>query len=104
MSHRQPISTFLGIAAAVVLLASAPDLYGGGGGQWGTINLSSDVGPCPTDIDGNGQTDVLDLIEVLLCFGLPAAGSCEFADVDGSGSVDVLDLIDVLLEFGQPCP
>ncbi len=59
---------------------------------------------CPTDINGDGATNVLDLINLLLCFGLPAVPGCEAEDIDGSGTVNVLDLIDLLLDFGQPCP
>ena len=54
MSNKQPISTFLGIAAAV-LLATNSSGFGGG--------------PCPTDINGDGVTNVLDLIQLLLQFG-----------------------------------
>jgi hypothetical protein len=59
---------------------------------------------CPSDINGDGTTNVLDLIDLLLCFGLPAVPGCEDEDVNGDGSVNVLDLIDLLLEFGQACP
>ena len=59
---------------------------------------------CPTDIDNNGVTNVLDLIELLLCFGQPAVPGCEAKDIDGSGTVNVLDLIDLLLAFGTACP
>ena len=63
------------------------------------------VNPCPTDITGDGSTDVLDLIDLLLCFGLPALPPCDTGqDINGDGSVDVLDLIDLLLKFGQACP
>ena len=62
------------------------------------------VNPCPTDITGDGTTNVLDLVALLLCFGLPALPVCEAEDVNGDGSVNVLDLIDLLLEFGQACP
>ena len=60
--------------------------------------------PCPTDITGDGTTNVLDLIDLLLCFGLPAVPGCEAEDVNGDGSVNVLDLIDLLLAFGTSCP
>jgi len=60
---------------------------------------------CPTDINGDGETNVLDLIELLLCFGQPATGACGFGqDINGSGDVNVLDLIELLLAFGTPCP
>ena len=56
------------------------------------------------DVNGDGNVNVLDLIDVLLCFGLPAVPGCEAEDVNGDGTVNVLDLIDLLLEFGQSCP
>ena len=58
-------------------------------------------GPCPTDVNGDGVTNVLDLIDLLLAFGTMAGGP---ADVNGDGAVNVLDLIEVLLHFGQACP
>ncbi len=60
--------------------------------------------PCPTDINGDGVTNVLDLIDLLLCFGQPAVPGCEAEDVNGDGTVNVLDLIDLLLAFGAACP
>ena len=65
---------------------------------------SGPVTPCPTDINGDGTTNVLDLIDVLLCFGLPAVPGCEAEDVNEDTTVNVLDLIDLLLEFGNACP
>ena len=48
---------------------------------------------------------VLDLIDLLLCFGLPANPPCDTGqDINGDGSINVLDLIDVLLVFGTACP
>ena len=57
----------------------------------------------PADVNGDGVVNVLDLIDVLLCFGLPAVPGCEGEDVNEDGSVNVLDLIQVLLAFGQGC-
>ena len=68
------------------------------------LDCQPPVEPCPTDINGDGSTNVLDLIDLLLCFGLPAVPGCEAEDVNGDGSVNVLDLIDLLLEFGLSCP
>ncbi len=59
---------------------------------------------CPTDINGDGATNVLDLVDLLLCFGQPAVPGCEDEDVNGDGTVNVLDLIDLLLAFGTVCP
>ncbi len=59
---------------------------------------------CPPDITGDGVVNVLDLIDMLLCFGLPATAPCDIGqDVNGDGNVNVLDLIDVLLAFGTAC-
>ena len=63
-----------------------------------------DVLPCPKDVNGDGDINVLDLINLLLCFGLPAVPGCEDEDVNDDGSVNVLDLIDLLLLFGTSCP
>ena len=60
--------------------------------------------PCPTDTYGDGSINVLDLIDLLLCFGQPAVPACSPEDVNGDGNVNVLDLIDLLLAFGTACP
>ena len=60
--------------------------------------------PCPTDINGDGVIDVLDLIDLLLCFGQPAVPGCVDEDINSDLTVDVLDLIDLLLSFGTTCP
>ncbi len=56
------------------------------------------------DVNGDCTVNVLDLIDLLLCFGLPAAPGCEPQDVNNDGAVNVLDLIDLLLNFGTSCP
>ncbi len=61
-------------------------------------------GPCPADINADGVVNVLDLIDLLLCFDLPAVPGCEDEDVNGDRIVDRLDLIDLLLAFGTSCP
>ena len=55
-------------------------------------------------VHGDGTVNVLDLIDLLLCFGLPAVPGCVAEDINGDGTVNVLDLIDLLLAFGIPCP
>ena len=52
---------------------------------------------CPTDLDGNGETDFNDLLAVLNGFGT-ADG-----DVNGDGVTDFEDVLGVLNAFG-PCP
>jgi len=56
-------------------------------------------GGCPTDIDGNGQTDVTDLLVIIGEWGQ----SDSAADINGDGIVDVLDLLAVIDVWG-PCP
>ena len=60
--------------------------------------------PCPQDVNGDGNVNVLDLVDLLLCFGLPADPPCNTTDVNGDGTINVLDLIDLLLAFGTSCP
>ena len=60
--------------------------------------------PCLlADVNGDGAVNVLDVIELLLCFGQPADPPCDAPDVTGDGTVNVLDLIEVLLDFGLTC-
>jgi hypothetical protein len=60
--------------------------------------------PCPTDVNGDGTVNVLDLIDLLLCFGQPGTPPCDTSDVNTDGTVNVLDLIELLLAFGTECP
>ena len=59
--------------------------------------VCNDAEPCPTDVDGNGATDVSDLLQVLAAWG--DTGGVE--DVDGSGTVDVGDMLAVLAAWGD---
>ncbi len=59
---------------------------------------------CPGDLNGNGVVEVVDLIDLLTCFGLPAVPGCEAADGNADGVVNVLDLIHLILSLGQNCP
>ncbi len=59
---------------------------------------------CPEDVNGDGTVNVLDLIDLLLCFGQAAFPACGPEDVNGDGSVNVLDLVQFLLAFGTACP
>ena len=59
---------------------------------------------CDADVNADGVINVLDLIDLLLCFGQPAVPGCESEDINLDGTVNVLDLIDLLLAFGTACP
>ncbi len=87
------------------LIVGAPGASPGGNSSAGESYVVFGPGlPCPEDVNGDGTVNVLDLIDLLLCFGLPAVPDCEAEDVNEDGTVNVLDLIDLLLEFGQACP
>ncbi len=60
--------------------------------------------PCTADVNGDGFINVLDLIDLLLCFGQPAIPGCVGEDINEDGNVNVLDLIELLLAFGDVCP
>ncbi|MCH2134300.1 MAG: C25 family cysteine peptidase [Phycisphaerales bacterium] len=62
---------------------------------WG---VAPDDGPdCPTDLDGNGTTDVNDILALIAAWGTPNG------DVTGDGYTDVNDVLLILAEFGNPC-
>ena len=62
------------------------------------------ITPCTLiDLNDDGTVNVLDLIDMLLCFGQPAAPGCESEDINGDGVVNVIDLIELLLAFGTTC-
>ena len=67
-------------------------------------NQPFSIGPLPADINADNAVNVLDLIDLLLCFGQPAVPGCVAEDINGDGDVNVLDLIDLLLDFGTTCP
>lgn len=54
---------------------------------------------CPTDLDGNGDTDFADLSLLLMDMG----ESGTMSDQDGSGTVDLADLALLIANVG-PCP
>ena len=54
--------------------------------------------PCPTDINGDGITDVVDLTELIVSWG-DCGAECP-ADVTGDGVVDVADLVELMLSWG----
>ncbi len=68
------------------------------------FDLQCENATCLADVTGDGVINVLDLIEVLLCFGQPAVPACQPEDINEDGTVDVLDLIALLLAFGTACP
>ena len=82
-----------------------PDSCDIAAGTSGDVNNDGipDECQCLADIDGSGSVDVLDLIELLVCFGQPALPACGPSDINADGTVNVLDLITLLLDFGAGC-
>ncbi len=69
-----------------------------------------DCGACPADVNGDGEPDVLDLLDFLDSFGAcegqpaPCAGSSGVgADFNGDTLVDILDFLDFFDAFGKGC-
>ncbi len=104
----------LGLDLTGWLLTGAIGVSADGRTIVGTGNISGFFGqawiatlggpPLPEDTNGDGVVNVLDLIDLLLCFGQPASPGCEAQDINGDGTVNVLDLIDLLLAFGATSP
>ncbi len=60
---------------------------------------------CPGDATGDNVVNVLDLVQILLCFGDPATPPCDTGqDINNDGIVNMLDLVALLLAFGTTCP
>lgn len=59
--------------------------------------------PCPGDVDGSGEVDVTDLLELIAAWGpCPDPGPPCSADIDEDGEVDVADLLALIAAWG-PC-
>ncbi|MCH2132207.1 MAG: proprotein convertase P-domain-containing protein [Phycisphaerales bacterium] len=90
-----------------VILETAPDCNGNGVPDGDDIadgsspdangNGIPDECECPGDLNGNGQVDVDDMLQVLGDFG-QAGGP---GDLDGSGEVDVADILIVIGNWGS---
>ncbi len=67
------------------------------------IECAASCGSCPTDTDGDGDTDAADLAVLLGNWGACGPGEpCECLDNDTSGSIDAFDLAVLLGNWG-PC-
>ena len=71
--------------------------YQGDNSECGTSRCAP---PCPSDVNGDGQVGVTDLLAVINSWG-PCAGCA--ADVTGDDQVGVADLLAVIAGWG-PCP
>lgn len=62
------------------------------------VTAAGDSDSCGTDVNGDGTTDIEDLLQVLREFGVSAGG-----DTNEDGVTDIEDLLAVLREFGSDC-
>ncbi|MFM9957368.1 MAG: right-handed parallel beta-helix repeat-containing protein [Phycisphaerales bacterium] len=83
-------------------IAGVPDL-GVGPAPVVDIGAHERAPTCPTDLDGDGQTNTADLVLFLGSFGQTVAPFV-VQDLDGSGTVNTADLVVFLGGFGLPCP
>ncbi len=60
----------------------------------------SGCGPCPTDVNGDGETGPFDLAALLAAWGPVEAGNC--LDANGDGDIGPFDLATLLAAWG-PC-
>ncbi|MDG2423532.1 MAG: plastocyanin/azurin family copper-binding protein [Phycisphaerales bacterium] len=73
-----------------------------GFGMVGSIEIIDD-NDCPSDVDGDNDIDVDDLLSLLGEFGTDCSAEDCTCDVDGNGFVDVNDLLEMLGVYGTNC-
>ncbi len=54
-----------------------------------------------TDVNGDGEVNILDLVRVASFFGQPISVENAAADVNGDGKINILDLVAVANDFGK---
>ena len=64
------------------------------------ISLPEDT-TLPTDVNGDGEVNILDLVRVASAFGQPISDDNAVADVNGDGEINILDLVQVAQDFGK---
>ena len=99
------IASALGVSVTIAYAINEQgQIVGQANSAQGTVAvLLSPVGASPADINTDGVVNVLDLIELLLCFGQPATPPCDAPDTNQDAVINVLDLINLLLDFGITC-
>jgi len=54
-----------------------------------------------TDVNGDGEVNILDLVRVASAFGQPVSAENAIADVNADGEINILDLVQVAQDFGK---
>lgn len=57
-----------------------------------------------TDVNGDGEVNILDLVSVASNFGEPVSDENTAADVNGDGEINILDLVRIAQDFGKSTP
>jgi hypothetical protein len=77
------------------------------GGDWlattssaGTFSLER---TCIGDLDGDADTDLSDLAQMLANYGVTSGAAYADGDLNGDGDVDLSDLAELLAAYGDPC-
>ena len=54
-----------------------------------------------TDVNGDGEVNILDLVRIASVLGQPVSAENAVADVNGDGEINILDLVRVANDFGK---
>ena len=54
-----------------------------------------------TDVNGDGEVNILDLVRVASYFGHPVSDENAAVDVNGDGKINILDLVRIAQDFGK---
>jgi hypothetical protein len=81
-------------------IAAGPDMTDGQDVWNATFMLRGTIAGCSADLDGDGDTDLADLAQLLGNYGMTSGGTFEDGDLDGDGDVDLADLAALLGDYG----
>lgn len=67
------------------------------------LAITSAGAPCPGDLNGDNQVDLVDLTTLLSNYGTLSGANAEDGDLDGDGDIDREDLAALLALYGSAC-
>ena len=71
--------------------------------EWIDANFPLPPVACPADLDGDGDVDLADYLELQRCFSgpaIPVSSDCVTTDLDGDGDADLADFVIFQASFG----